>query len=59
MENENSTVLESALDVLAVLKETHPTLITREVDYPFVECATFADDIKSTYSFQADWHYVN
>lgn len=23
------------------------------------ECATFADDIKSTYSFQAGWHFID
>lgn len=49
----------AALDQLAVLKNSHPTLITREVNHPFTECATFADDIKSTYSFQASWHFVD
>jgi hypothetical protein len=29
------------------------------VNHPFVECATFADDIKSTYSFQAPWHFID
>lgn len=29
------------------------------MNHPFVECATFADDIKSTYSFQAPWHFVD
>lgn len=33
--------------------------MTREKDHPFVESATFADDIKSTYSFQASWHFLD
>jgi hypothetical protein len=41
------------------LKVSHPTLITREVHHPFTECATFADDIKSQYSFQSGWHFID
>jgi hypothetical protein len=51
--------LDAALAELYVLKESHPDLITREVNHPFVECATFADDIKSYYSFQAGWHFID
>jgi hypothetical protein len=34
-------------DVLAILKESDPSLVKKENTYPFVECATLADDIKS------------
>ena len=33
---------------------------TMEKDHPFVECATFADAIKSKgFDDQADWHFVD
>jgi len=33
---------------------------TLEKDYPFVECATFADAIKSKgWDDQSDWHFVD
>jgi len=51
--------LSAALAELYTLKESHPSLITREVNHPFTEAATFADDIKSTYSFQAGWHFID
>jgi hypothetical protein len=31
-----------------------------ESDYPFVECAVFADTIKGQgYTWQSSWHFVN
>jgi hypothetical protein len=30
-----------------------------ESSHPFTECATFADDVKSTYSFQSGWHFID
>jgi hypothetical protein len=31
-----------------------------EKDHPFIECATFADEIKSTgFDDQAQWHFVD
>ena len=30
-----------------------------ESAHPFTECATFADDIKSHYGFQSNWHFIN
>jgi hypothetical protein len=59
LENENPAVFEAALAELYTLKVSQPTLVKREVNHPFSECATFADDIKSTYSFQADWHFID
>jgi len=30
-----------------------------ESSHPFTESATFADDVKSTYSFQSGWHFID
>jgi hypothetical protein len=59
LESENPAVLNAALAELYTLKKSRPDLITREVNHPFTECATFADDIKSIYSFQAGWHFID
>lgn len=52
-------MLAAAIAELYTLKVSHPTLTTREVNHPFTETATFADDIKSTYSFQSGWHFID
>lgn len=59
LESENPAVLNAALAELYTLKVSRPDLITREVNHPFTECSTFADDIKSIYSFQAGWHFID
>lgn len=59
LETENPAVLASALDMLAVLAESNPTLTKDEDNNPFTECATFADDIKGTYDFQDGWHFID
>ena len=52
--------LQKANDLLEVLSDNKPSLITKEYDYPFVECATFADDIKSKGgNWQSGWHFIN
>ena len=38
--------LNTALDLLKTLEEYNATLTSHELDHPFVEAATFADDIK-------------
>jgi hypothetical protein len=43
---------------LAVLKKSHASIVKENLN-PFTECATFADAVKSQYSFQADWHFVD
>lgn len=55
----NPAALSKAIAVLAYLKNSHPSITTSEGSHPFTECATFADDVKSTYSYQADWHFVD
>ena len=42
----NPTVLASAVQELVALQEYDPDLVYRENMYPFIECSTFADDIK-------------
>lgn len=46
--------------MLAIFSQSNPSLTHTEGDYPFVECAVFADNIKSKGgSFQSEWHFVN
>lgn len=44
---------------LSTLTQSHASLTKGESSHPFTECATFADDVKSTYSFQSGWHFIN
>ena len=56
----SSTTFTSALTMLAHLKEFDPSLTAGEADHPFVECATFADDIKyHGGAWQSDYHFVD
>lgn len=61
LQTEAPQALAGANEVLAVLKATSDIpALTKEKNYPFVECAPFADTIKGQgYSFQSTWHYVN
>ena len=35
-------------------------MIVSEVKYPFVECATFADEIKlKNMTWQSNWHFID
>lgn len=44
--------------MLSYLEDYDPELTYREVDHPFVECATFADDIKyHGGAWQSDFHF--
>jgi len=44
--------------MLSYLEEEDPELTYREVDHPFVECATFADDVKyHGHAWQSDFHF--
>jgi len=51
--------LTKALNELAVLKKSHSSITVHENSHPFTECATWADDYKGTYSFQAGWHFID
>jgi hypothetical protein len=46
--------------MLEALRTADPTLTSHEDKYPFVECATFADDIKyHGGGWQSDFHFVD
>ena len=59
LEQENPAALAAALEQLSALTSTHASLTKGESSHPFTECATFADDVKSTYSFQSGWHFID
>jgi hypothetical protein len=46
LETNNPDALQAANDMLESLKRHYPSITTNEKNYPFVECATFADVIK-------------
>mmetsp|Transcript_36968 Transcript_36968/g.26851 ORF Transcript_36968/g.26851 Transcript_36968/m.26851 type:complete len:87 (+) Transcript_36968:7-267(+) len=49
LSEEAPEALAAAQDELTSLQENYPDITYDEDDYPFVECATFADNIKGTY----------
>ena len=50
----------AAVEMLAILHDSDPDLTYREVNQPFVECATFADDIKyHGGGWQGDFHFYD
>lgn len=52
--------LEQAKQLLSIYANAHPEMVTSEGAYPFVECATFADEIKAKGgSWQSGWHFVD
>jgi hypothetical protein len=53
---EHPHLIEKANKILRQLDE----FTTLEGNYPFVECATFADEIKITgFDFISSWHFVD
>lgn len=45
---------------MTVYAKAQPTLTHLERDHPFVECATFADEIKAHGgSYQSNWHFID
>jgi hypothetical protein len=60
LEQENPAVLKAANDILNTLHQTMPDMVTNESQWPFVECATWADDIKGKGGkFQSGWHFID
>jgi hypothetical protein len=47
LEAKYPSILKKANTLLAVYGDANPAQVPNEGDYPFVECATFADEIKS------------
>ena len=46
LEKESPSTIENVNSILSVLKKSDPGWTKKEQDHPFVECTTFADDIK-------------
>ena len=47
-------------DILSVLKKSDPSWTKSEGDHAFVECVTFADDIKRMGgAYQSGWHFID
>lgn len=60
LESDHPQALAKATNLLKVYSAAHPDKIVKESSYPFVECATLADDIKRTGGgWQSDWHFVD
>jgi hypothetical protein len=55
LEKESPSALKAAEDVLSLYKKN-----TNEGQHAFVECSTYADDVKGKGgSYQAGWHFVD
>ena len=61
LEREDPKALKQANELLEILKiRSHGEHINKEGRYPFVECATLADDIKYIGGgWQSDWHFTD
>jgi hypothetical protein len=58
--NQSPSQLIATESLLGVLKRNDPSSTQKEGDHPFVECTTFADDIKGKGgSYQAGWHFID
>lgn len=56
----NPEVVSEVNAILGVLKKSDPSWTTKEDKHPFVECVTFADDIKyKGGSYQSGWHFID
>lgn len=57
---DGQAALAKANDLLKVYSSSHPDMTNLEGAYPFVECATFADEIKAKGgTWQSGWHFVD
>jgi hypothetical protein len=60
LQQNSPSALSEALTTLSYLTTYNASLTTGEGNYPFVECATFADDIKyHGGAWQSDFHFVD
>ncbi len=58
--NENPMALNAANDLLKVYGDAEPSMTHLEGEYPFVECSTFADEIKGKGGYwQSGWHFID
>lgn len=57
---EGQEVLNRANTLLRVYSSEQPHMIRSELNYPFVECSTFADQLKEMgQKWQSNWHFVD
>ena len=60
LEAEHPEVLQEATKILKVFSDAKPTNTPKEKNYNFVECSTYADDIKKYGgSYQTEWHIAD
>lgn len=60
LSEEAPEVLTKVTDILSVLEKSDPTYTKNEGKHAFVECATYADDIKYRGGqYQAGWHFID
>ena len=60
LEKESPSTVTKVESVLKILKDSQPSWTEKEGAHPFVECTTYADDIKyKGGSYQSSWHFVN
>ena len=56
----DQTTIDQVESILSILKKNDPTWTKKEDKHPFVECVTFADDIKyKGGSYQSGWHFID
>merc|ERR1719183_256154 len=61
LEKQSPSTLQNVENILAVFKKSDPKLTSKETaEHGFVECATFADDIKYRGGgYQKGWHFID
>jgi hypothetical protein len=60
LEKQSPSTLSNVESLLKVLELSDPTYTKDEGNHPFVECTTFADDIKNKGgAYQSGWHFVD
>lgn len=57
---ESPEILKKANAILGTLSSSMPSQTIGERDHAFVECSTWADDVKARGgSFQSNWHFID
>jgi hypothetical protein len=60
LQKDSAVVIDDVNEILDVLKKSDPSWTKKEDQHPFVECVTFADDIKyKGGSYQSPWHFID
>jgi hypothetical protein len=60
LEQESPETIQGVENILTYLESSNPAWTNKERNHPFVECVTFADDIKKKGgNYQNTWHYTD